>query len=70
MTGLIIVFCQRAGWQGQAPQPLLMKFGLLPVPLEPGCCERRVFTLSPEAVIPSGCDGEEGYSKFLVFCQL
>lgn len=41
-TGLIIVFCQRAGWQGQALQPLLMKSELFPVPLEMGWCEKSL----------------------------
>lgn len=70
MTGLIIVFCQRAGWQGQALQPLLMKFGLFPVPLEAGCCERRVSTQSPDAVILTGWDDGSGYGRLFIFCQL
>jgi len=66
MTGPIIAFCQRATWQGQALQPPLMKFELLPVPRP----DRRVSTGSLNAVILSECDGGESYSRLLLLRQL
>lgn len=70
MTGLIIVFCQSAGWQGQALQPLVMKFELFQVPLEMGCCETKVSKQRPDSVVSTGWDDGEDYGRLFVFCQL